>query len=120
MRMGSWFRAVSDDQGDRRHDRRHRLCQNEAHPYLGLCLGMQLVMVEFARHVLGFADAHSVEFDPATTHPVIALMPDQNGVEDIGGPCALAPVPAGWRRIPWHTVSTERKTSPNATGTAMR
>ena len=66
-------------------------------PYLGLCLGMQLVMVEFARHVLGFADAHSAEFDPATTHPVIALMPDQNGVEDIGGtlrlgscPCRLA------------------------------
>ena len=66
-------------------------------PYLGLCLGMQLVMVEFARHVLGFSDAHSVEFDPSTTHPVIALMPDQNGVEDIGGtlrlgscPCVLA------------------------------
>ena len=66
-------------------------------PYLGLCLGMQLAIVEFARGVLGFADAHSVELDPSTTHPVIDLMPDQNGVEDIGGtlrlgsyPCVLA------------------------------
>ncbi|HJC23846.1 MAG TPA: CTP synthase [Candidatus Eisenbergiella merdavium] len=66
-------------------------------PYLGLCLGMQLAIVEFARGVLGFADAHSVELDPSTTHPIIDLMPDQNGVEDIGGtlrlgsyPCVLA------------------------------
>ena len=65
-------------------------------PYLGLCLGMQVAIIEFARHVCGFNDAHSVELDPNTTHPVIALMPDQNGVEDIGGtlrlgsyPCAL-------------------------------
>ncbi len=67
-------------------------------PYLGLCLGMQVAIIEFARHVCGFNDAHSVELDPNTTHPVIALMPDQNGVEDIGGtlrlgsyPCALDP-----------------------------
>ena len=67
-------------------------------PFLGLCLGMQLTIVEYARHVLGFTDAHSIEMDPNTTHPVIALMPDQNGVEDIGGtlrlgayPCVLAP-----------------------------
>lgn len=67
-------------------------------PFLGLCLGMQLTIVEYARHVLGYADAHSIEMDPNTTHPVIALMPDQNGVEDIGGtlrlgayPCVLAP-----------------------------
>ena len=66
-------------------------------PYLGLCLGMQLSMVEFARHVIGWNDAHSAELDPATTHPVIHLMPDQDGVEDIGGtlrlgsyPCVLA------------------------------
>ena len=65
-------------------------------PFLGLCLGMQLSIVEFARNVVGFNDAHSIELDPNTTHPVIALMPDQNGVEDIGGtlrlgsyPCAL-------------------------------
>lgn len=66
-------------------------------PFLGLCLGMQLSIVEFARNVIGWNDAHSAELDPSTTHPVIHLMPDQNGVEDIGGtlrlgsyPCVLA------------------------------
>lgn len=66
-------------------------------PFLGLCLGMQLSIVEFARNVAGCRDAHSIELNPNTSHPVIALMPDQNGVEDIGGtlrlgsyPCVLA------------------------------
>ncbi len=62
-------------------------------PYLGLCLGMQLSIVEYARHVVGFHDAHSIELDPQTTHPVIALMPDQNGVEDIGGTLRLGSYP---------------------------
>lgn len=62
-------------------------------PYLGLCLGMQLAIVEFARHVLGYGDAHSVELDPSTTHPVIHLMPDQNGIEDIGGTLRLGSYP---------------------------
>lgn len=66
-------------------------------PFLGLCLGMQLTIVEYARNVLGYHDAHSIEMNPNTMHPVIALMPDQNGIEDIGGtlrlgayPCVLA------------------------------
>ena len=66
-------------------------------PYLGLCLGMQLTIVEFARNVIGFDDAHSGEFDPQTTHPIIHIMPDKEGIEDIGGtlrlgsyPCVLA------------------------------
>ena len=62
-------------------------------PYLGLCLGMQVAIIEFARHVCGFNDAHSIELDPNTTHPVIALMPDQNGVEDIGGTLRLGAYP---------------------------
>jgi len=62
-------------------------------PFLGLCLGMQLSIVEFARNVIGFNDAHSEELDPSTTHPVIALMPDQNGVEDIGGTLRLGSYP---------------------------
>ena len=62
-------------------------------PFLGLCLGMQLSIVEYARNVVGFNDAHSIELDPATTHPVIALMPDQNGVEDIGGTLRLGSYP---------------------------
>ncbi|MDD7219254.1 MAG: CTP synthase [Blautia sp.] len=66
-------------------------------PYLGICLGMQMAIVEFARHILGYADANSIELDPETKHPVIALMPDQEDIEDIGGtlrlgsyPCILA------------------------------
>lgn len=66
-------------------------------PFLGICLGMQMAIVAFARQVLGYADANSTEFDPHTTHPVVALLPEQNGVEDLGGtlrlgayPCELA------------------------------
>ena len=62
-------------------------------PFLGLCLGMQLSIVEFARNVLGFTDAHSAELDPATTHPVIHLMPEQNSIQDIGGTLRLGSYP---------------------------
>ncbi|MCR5736245.1 MAG: CTP synthase [Eubacterium sp.] len=62
-------------------------------PYLGLCLGMQLSIVEFARNVIGFQDAHSIELNPETTHPVINLLPDQEGVTDIGGTLRLGSYP---------------------------
>jgi CTP synthase len=67
-------------------------------PYLGLCLGMQIMTVEFARHVLGWEDANSTEHDTSCGHPVIDLMPDQLNVSNLGGtmrlgvyPCALKP-----------------------------
>ena len=66
-------------------------------PYFGICLGMQIMVIEYARNVLGWADAHSTEMAPDTAHPVIALMPDQNG-KILGGTlrlgkfeCAVAP-----------------------------
>ncbi len=62
-------------------------------PFLGLCLGMQLSIVEFARHVVGYHDAHSIELNPSTTHPVISLMPDQEGITDIGGTLRLGAYP---------------------------
>lgn len=62
-------------------------------PYLGLCLGMQLSIVEFARNVIGYKEANSVEFDGETIHPVIHLMPDQEGVENIGGTLRLGSYP---------------------------
>ena len=62
-------------------------------PYLGICLGMQMAIVEFARHVLGYEDANSIELAPETTHPVIALMPDQEKVEDLGGTLRLGSYP---------------------------
>jgi CTP synthase len=67
-------------------------------PYLGLCLGMQLMVVEFARQVLEIDEVNSTEFDRSTPHPVIDLMPDQRGIADMGGtmrlglyPCQLQP-----------------------------
>ncbi len=58
-------------------------------PCLGLCLGMQVMTIEYARHVLGMADAHSTEFDPSTQHPVIDIMNDQRDVTDKGGTMRL-------------------------------
>jgi CTP synthase len=54
---------------------------------------MQLAIVEYARNVVGYEDAHSIELDPGTTHPVIALMPDQEDIEDIGGTLRLGACP---------------------------
>ncbi|EOS73546.1 MAG: CTP synthase [Lachnospiraceae bacterium] len=62
-------------------------------PFLGLCLGMQLSIVEFARNQIGYKDANSIELDPDTSHPVIALMSDQNDVENIGGTLRLGSYP---------------------------
>ena len=70
-----------------RYAREHKI------PFLGLCLGMQLAIVEYARHVAGLEDAHSIELNPQTPYPVIALLPDQNGVEDIGGTLRLGAYP---------------------------
>jgi len=58
-------------------------------PCLGLCLGMQVMTIEFARHVLGMSDAHSTEFDPSSQHPVIDIMNDQREVTDKGGTMRL-------------------------------
>lgn len=62
-------------------------------PFLGLCLGMQLSIVEFARNVIGYNDAHSMELKPDTNHPVIHIMEDQIGIEDIGGTLRLGSYP---------------------------
>ena len=70
-----------------------RYAREEKIPFLGICLGMQMAIVEFARDVIGYKDANSIELDPETTHPVIALMPEQNGVEDLGGTLRLGAYP---------------------------
>jgi CTP synthase len=63
-------------------------------PYLGLCLGLQCAVIEFARHVLGARDANSTEFDLFTSHPVIDFMPDQREMEEKGGTMRLGIYPA--------------------------
>ena len=70
-----------------------RYAREHGVPFLGLCLGMQMAIVEFARHVIGWEDAHSAELDPNTPHPMIHPMPEQNGVEDIGGTLRLGSYP---------------------------
>lgn len=70
-----------------------RYARTHGLPFLGLCLGMQLSIVEFARDVVGLKDAHSVELNPQTTNPVIHIMPDQIGIEDIGGTLRLGSYP---------------------------
>lgn len=62
-------------------------------PYLGICLGMQIAVMEFARHVLKLEDAHSTEFRPNCAHPVIDLMPDQLGQIQMGGTLRLGAYP---------------------------
>ena len=62
-------------------------------PYLGLCLGMQLTIVEFVRNVIGYSDANSSEFNPSSSHQVIHIMPDQNNVTDLGGTLRLGSYP---------------------------
>ena len=70
-----------------------RYARENGVPFLGICLGMQMAVVEFARHVCGLADAHSSELAPATAHPVIALMSDQVGVTAKGGTMRLGSYP---------------------------
>ncbi|MBC8570733.1 CTP synthase [Zongyangia hominis] len=62
-------------------------------PYFGICLGMQIAVIEYARHVAGFPDAHSREFSEHTAHPVIDLMPDQQGNLPKGGTMRLGRYP---------------------------
>ncbi|MBO4290024.1 MAG: gamma-glutamyl-gamma-aminobutyrate hydrolase family protein, partial [Lachnospiraceae bacterium] len=75
-----------------------RFCREHDLPYFGLCLGMQIATIEFARHVLGHEDANSTEMDHGTSHPVIDFMPGQYEEIDKGGtmrlgawPCDITP-----------------------------
>jgi CTP synthase len=71
-----------------------RFARETGVPFLGLCLGLQCAVIEFARNVAGLTGAHSHEFDEASPHPVIALMIDQHGVTDKGGTMRLGSYPA--------------------------
>jgi CTP synthase len=62
-------------------------------PYLGLCLGLQIAVVDFARHVAGLSGAHSTEFDEKTPHPVICLLDEQHNVTEKGGTMRLGSSP---------------------------
>jgi CTP synthase len=70
-----------------------RYAREQKVPFFGICFGMQLACVEFARHVCGLDQANSSEIDPATPHPVVDLMPDQRGVTDKGATMRLGAYP---------------------------
>ncbi len=70
-----------------------RVAREQRIPYLGVCLGMQIAVMEFARHVAGLDGANSTEFDPETPHPVIDLLPEQKEVSDLGGTMRLGADP---------------------------
>ena len=89
---GFGYRGIEGKINAARYAREHRV------PYLGLCLGLHMMVIEVSRNVLGLAGANSTEFDPATPHPVIDLLPEQRSVDAKGGtmrlghwPCRLVP-----------------------------
>src|SRR5206468_5250566 len=70
-----------------------RFAREHGVPYLGICLGMQVAVSEFARHAVGMDGANSTEFDPETPYPVIDLLPEQKEVRDMGGTMRLGADP---------------------------
>ncbi|HZT52839.1 MAG TPA: CTP synthase, partial [Gaiellaceae bacterium] len=70
-----------------------KIARERGIPYLGICLGMQMAVSEFARHVVGMDGANSTEFDPETPYPVIDLLPEQKEVADMGGTMRLGADP---------------------------
>jgi CTP synthase len=70
-----------------------RYAREHGVPFLGLCLGLQCAVIEFARNVCGLEGANSSEFEPTTPHPVIDLLPEQQGVVDMGGSMRLGAYP---------------------------
>jgi CTP synthase len=70
-----------------------RYARENGIPYLGICLGMQIAVIEFARHIAGMEGANSAEFDPETPYPVVDLLPEQKEVSDMGGTMRLGADP---------------------------
>lgn len=87
-------------------------------PYLGICLGMQVAVIEYARNVLGWSDANSTEFDKSSGHPVVGLITEwqdatgateiRTEASDLGGTMRLAPRSASCRPAPWCTTAMPR------------
>ena len=101
-------------------------------PFLGICLGMQCTVIEYARDVLGWSDANSTEFDETTTHPVIDLMEEQRGITQKGGTMRLGAYPCvlkkgtlasklyGTTERTEHTEKTRRKVQCNSVSSVVK
>ena len=86
-------RAASASAASRARSPRREIARSEGIPFLGVCLGMQLAVADFARHVADMPKANSSEFDPATDFPVVDLLPEQKEVADMGGTMRLGADP---------------------------
>ena len=96
-----------------------RYARENAVPFFGICLGMQLAVIEFARNVCGLKAASSTEFQKDCPEPVIDLMPDQRGVQDKGGTMRLGAYPCVLKaEQPRRDAVRRRRRSPSATATA--
>lgn len=109
-----------------KYAREHRI------PFLGICLGMQCTVIEYARDVVGWADANSTEFDEKTAHPVIDLMEEQRGITQKGGTMRLGAYPCvlkkgslaaklyGTTEYTEHTEKTRRKVQCNSVSSVVK
>jgi CTP synthase len=107
---GFGYRGIEGKIIAARYAREHKV------PYLGLCLGMQIMIIELARHALGSDEPNSTEFDPATRHPVIDLLPEQRGITEMGGtmrlgahPCRVIPATRAWAAYGQELISERRR-----------
>ncbi|HID86464.1 MAG TPA: CTP synthase [Anaerolineae bacterium] len=107
---GFGYRGIEGKIIAARYAREHRV------PYLGLCLGMQIMIIELARHALGSDEPNSTEFDPTTRHPVIDLLPEQRGITEMGGtmrlgahPCRVIPGTRAWVAYGQELISERRR-----------
>ena len=110
MPGGFGIRGIEGKVAAIRYAREHQV------PYLGLCLGLQCAVIEFARNVCGLEGANSSEFEPETLHPVIDLLPEQEGVVDLGGtmrlgayPCDIEPGTLAERVYGEHHISERHR-----------
>ncbi len=95
---GSWCRTASARAASRARSSRSATRASSKIPYFGICFGMQLAVIEFARHVAGLAGANSIEVDPETPYPVIDLMPEQREVAEKGATMRLGAYPCVLRQ----------------------
>ena len=95
-----------------------KYCRTHNVPTFGICLGMQCMAIEFARNVLGYADANSREMDEKTPHNVIDIMEEQKSITNMGEPCVWVHTNAWSTRTQRHSRLTRPNTYRNATATA--
>lgn len=107
---GFGHRGIEGKIAAARYAREHQV------PYLGLCLGMQIMVIELARYALGSEDANSTEFNRKTPYPVIDLLPEQRGITDMGGtmrlgvyPCRVRPDTRAWDAYGQELISERRR-----------